>query len=387
MIIEQLSFETAKNANTVESYRRYLGKYPAGNYVSNAKLAVEELEWRVACRLNTTNAFRAFLRDHPDGRYAGQARNSIQGIAWRLADSVGTHRTYQEFLRDYPSGPYSKQATERMAEALEWQKADSLGTRKAYQTYMERHPEGRHVGEAKHRLIGMGALGRSGQRWSYRSPVRVGAHNVPRMLAILSMNPFTVYPELGKRYSTELQKKGFRASAEGHQLERELVRLRDSLLQVDFSIYLPAGSLSEYSTKTGQFVFFLSNPLREGESMSLASKGWKSQVGFNVMARMKTLEGIELPSLPFSVYDLLGFWGRKLNISVPEAFALEIEQRKNNVACDLLFRLSPTVSKVEQTWAGTFYHDLYPRAKNVTLRLVDDRTNEVLYEQGCTDSN
>ncbi len=81
----QQEWETARRADTVEAYQRFLGSFPDGEFASQAQARVRELreadDWQKAMRADTAEAYQAFLNQHPQGRMADEARIRIGNFA------------------------------------------------------------------------------------------------------------------------------------------------------------------------------------------------------------------------------------------------------------------------------------------------------------------
>jgi outer membrane protein assembly factor BamD (BamD/ComL family) len=93
---DQKAWESSTHMNTITSYRRYIKKYPQGkfhdialknlevlkNQEQQAKLnkAAEKKAWKSARQSNTIDSYREYLDRYPEGRYAKAAQKGIEKL-------------------------------------------------------------------------------------------------------------------------------------------------------------------------------------------------------------------------------------------------------------------------------------------------------------------
>jgi len=81
----QQEWETARRADTVESYQQFLKSFPDGEFASQAQARVRDLQeaddWQNATRADTAEAYQEFLNRYPQGRMADEARIRIGNFA------------------------------------------------------------------------------------------------------------------------------------------------------------------------------------------------------------------------------------------------------------------------------------------------------------------
>jgi SPOR domain len=82
---EQQEWRSAEAADSVESYDRFLKRYPDSELATAARTRVAQLaedrEWQQAGSTDTAEAYRQFLARHPNGKWAQEARIRIQNFA------------------------------------------------------------------------------------------------------------------------------------------------------------------------------------------------------------------------------------------------------------------------------------------------------------------
>ena len=134
---DEKAWVQAKATNTPAAYQDYLGRYPAGIHVGEARQAVAAFErlqkadedaWARARSTNTEAGYRDYLKTNPAGRFATDAQRAIE----RLQTEARRER-------------------ERI-EADAWAQAKASGTEAAYQAYLDRYPDGRFAEEARREI-------------------------------------------------------------------------------------------------------------------------------------------------------------------------------------------------------------------------------------------
>lgn len=87
----QQQWESARRADTLEAYQRFLQSYPDGEFASQAQARVRELQevsdWQKAMQVDTADAYQEFLNRYPQGRMSDEARIRLGNIALALTPS------------------------------------------------------------------------------------------------------------------------------------------------------------------------------------------------------------------------------------------------------------------------------------------------------------
>lgn len=110
----------AKEANTVEGYRKYLAESTHLLYKQEADDAIKEISvkqaYDAAAATNTIQAYKDFIKEFPDSKYEKDASNKIARL---LADAFNSTSTYEEkatalayakneMTRDYVNNKFNK---------------------------------------------------------------------------------------------------------------------------------------------------------------------------------------------------------------------------------------------------------------------------------------
>lgn len=228
------------------------------------------------------------------------------------------------------------------------------------------------------------------KKWTYSFPIRVGYPEMEasQIVGIITGSIFEVFPELKKEYTTDLERKVFKESDEGKRLVNEIAILKDSLMRSDFSLYLTNNTLTEYYIEEQSFLFEVA------QFEILAGGGYRSAYKHReywITEQKKMMNEINefwFPSLIMRIYvSNLGFPARWLEISVPETKAVQIEKIKSSIDVEILFRLKSFTKKIEQYdyWRERTTYEVLPIAKQVTVRLINKKSGEVMYQKSYSD--
>ncbi len=68
--------------------------------------------WNAAIRENTIESYERYLEKYPDGKYSKEALDAIDEIVWHKAENKKTIESYQKYLERYSGGRYVKEAKE-----------------------------------------------------------------------------------------------------------------------------------------------------------------------------------------------------------------------------------------------------------------------------------
>ena len=73
---EQKAYEDASRDDTIYSYRKYLDKYPNGEYSDLVYDRVEDLYFKNALERSTPEAVDKYIKEYPKGRFIEQAHKA-----------------------------------------------------------------------------------------------------------------------------------------------------------------------------------------------------------------------------------------------------------------------------------------------------------------------
>ncbi len=182
------AWDRAKDGASKQIYNDYLGAYPQGRFITQARQSIAEFErleeekrridresaaWQQAENANTLASLQTYLKDYPAGRFVTEASNGIAAMeraetikredaAWQRAQQGASVLAYQDYLNAYPQGRYLNEANSVLTEIRQraeqqrlstleneaWTIAQRGATLTAYQIYLKAYPNGRFIPEA-----------------------------------------------------------------------------------------------------------------------------------------------------------------------------------------------------------------------------------------------
>ena len=132
------SWATAEERNSIAGYEDYLEAWPEGLHASKARERIAEMkaaieaaqkdaaeraaaearDWQTAAQANTIQSYQTYLTKHAGGKNAAEAQNRIDRMqasaadqaAWNAAKTANTAAAYQQYLTSFPQGAYAAQA-------------------------------------------------------------------------------------------------------------------------------------------------------------------------------------------------------------------------------------------------------------------------------------
>ncbi|MCF8255604.1 MAG: hypothetical protein K9J84_13590 [Bacteroidia bacterium] len=78
---QEKKWKKANEANTIESYQKFLSKYPDSEFSSLAKEGIIKLDYEDACERNSISAYEKFLKKHSDSKYHDDVNQRIKQIS------------------------------------------------------------------------------------------------------------------------------------------------------------------------------------------------------------------------------------------------------------------------------------------------------------------
>jgi hypothetical protein len=120
---EQREFQKAKQANTVEAYNAFLGKYPNSKLASEANAAIEGLEWEKATTADTIAAYQGYMTKYPTGKFASEATVKIaelekKAMIAKEEEALTNLAAIRDALEAYKAKQEAKQAKVKVKKNL-----------------------------------------------------------------------------------------------------------------------------------------------------------------------------------------------------------------------------------------------------------------------------
>ncbi len=107
---EQIIWEAAMSANTVNAYLAYMNEYPNGKYFAAAEAKMKALKNREASAWENLKMseniaeFHDFLQQYPDSPYRSLVRDRLDSLMWVAALAANTAESYSEYMVAADSG-------------------------------------------------------------------------------------------------------------------------------------------------------------------------------------------------------------------------------------------------------------------------------------------
>ena len=189
---DDAAWAAAEREGTSSAFRRYLERFSAGRYASQASarvamVAMSEAALHVVPEgrdkpaiAEARTALRRYLDIYPNGQFAAEVQTKLAAIeaaeavvladeaAWTHAQSIGTREALLQYLSAYPhslnqvdartalAAVETAEARDR-ADRAAWTVAQEAGTEEALRTYLSSHPNGSNAAVAVQMLAALSA--------------------------------------------------------------------------------------------------------------------------------------------------------------------------------------------------------------------------------------
>lgn len=142
------AYQIATTENTVESFEKFIFKYPNAKQIKEAVSKRDALAYALASETNTITSYKEFIKNYPDALQVKEAWEKIYSIAYEEAQKINAIVAYERFIADYPKAKQVKDATDKIHElAFEIARIDNSS--KAYQLFMSKYPKSKQYPTAK----------------------------------------------------------------------------------------------------------------------------------------------------------------------------------------------------------------------------------------------
>lgn len=136
---DKKQIEKAQKLNTIESYERFLDKFPSSSY---SEIAYEGI-FKIYEKKKSIEAFEEFLRKYPNNDFS---KNAMKGI-FSFYEKGNSIDSYKDFISKYPENVHVKDA-ERKIDSLSFSIAKESNTIQSLQKYLDDFPNGINKKEA-----------------------------------------------------------------------------------------------------------------------------------------------------------------------------------------------------------------------------------------------
>lgn len=193
---------------------------------------------------------------------------------------------------------------------------------------------------------------------------------------ILMADFWLAYPELERKYKTDLEKETFLKSAEGESLQQALKQKKPEIMH-DVYITKLYDDLEEYNVKEKSFIIYLAHGGyvgRDDEEQRVRNK-----------KNMHVINDIWFNDLPIKIFNEPGFGvtTRRICLVIKIAdknSALEIERQRENLAIWVGLKLTGSIRKISYPpLYDVVVTEKFIEAKDATVMLVNTEEKKVIW--------
>lgn len=98
-----------KKKNTIDSYQKFLKKYPDSEYSENALLKIIDLEYNIVKKDSTIESFSNFILKYPESIQTTEAKEKLMQLEYIHAKDANKTLVYKEFLKKYPKSGFTNE--------------------------------------------------------------------------------------------------------------------------------------------------------------------------------------------------------------------------------------------------------------------------------------
>lgn len=143
------AYEIIHKQNTEDAYNRYLSYYKDGNEQVREKVIQDrnEVSYQTALNINTVESFQDFINKYPKAEEVPLAIENRDALAYGIASKNNTIQSYKLFIDKYPN---ANQVTEAWGHIydIDFDNAKSVNKASAYYDHMNSYAKSSHYNEA-----------------------------------------------------------------------------------------------------------------------------------------------------------------------------------------------------------------------------------------------
>jgi outer membrane protein OmpA-like peptidoglycan-associated protein len=131
----KLSFDKAREINTIEGYQDFLVKYPNAGEISEAILFRNQLAFNESEKNNSVADYKMFIQKYPQAIQIPTAWEKIYLLEFEDCKSRNYSTAYYNYLKDYPKSPYFNEVKNLSFES-EYQETVVAGDIESYKNFV-----------------------------------------------------------------------------------------------------------------------------------------------------------------------------------------------------------------------------------------------------------
>jgi outer membrane protein assembly factor BamD (BamD/ComL family) len=158
---QRKAWDVAEQANTAQSYQKYLDDHSWGWYRSNARERIKQMSdeaWAKAQREKTPDAFNLYIKQFPQGEHTKEASDlllKLHDVVWKELEGRSpppTTSDYDSFVRNFPNSPHTPRLREQIQSAV-WRILQTKSDAHAadFESYVQAYPNSPFDVEARER--------------------------------------------------------------------------------------------------------------------------------------------------------------------------------------------------------------------------------------------
>lgn len=148
---DNISYEFAKEEDSINSYSMYLRKYPSGKYAKEARLKLDTLTFQDEDFFNNINRLRRWITNNPESTFIEKAKNRIDELTFAQAKYDNNIKSLELYMAEYPQGKFVADA-KQIIENIKYNQVKFKDTIDSYRKYLDEYPDGKYAHDAAKRI-------------------------------------------------------------------------------------------------------------------------------------------------------------------------------------------------------------------------------------------
>jgi outer membrane protein OmpA-like peptidoglycan-associated protein len=143
------AYEIVHKQNTEDAYNGYLSYYKDGNEQVRGKVIQDrnEVSYQTALNNNTVESFQDFINKYPKAEEVPSARENRDALAYEISSNEHTIQSYKSFIKKYPNAIQVSVAWGHIYD-IDFENAKSANKASAYYDHMNAYAKSSHYDEA-----------------------------------------------------------------------------------------------------------------------------------------------------------------------------------------------------------------------------------------------
>ncbi len=146
--IEDLAFQRADAANTIEDYEFFMENFETAEQVPTSIAKRDMLVFENVRKENTWQAYQGFIKNYPKAEQVAEAQEAYETLLYQDLTKDGKLKSLESFLRDNPDSPYRRESERRILEIR-----TTLNRPEEFLSFLRDYPESSWNDEVRGRLF------------------------------------------------------------------------------------------------------------------------------------------------------------------------------------------------------------------------------------------